>query len=1220
MKKKWKKLMALVLAVTMVLSMSVPTYASVPGLEEEYEARASEVMNSLALDGESDYNKVYSIMSWIKANVSYEYYAFNGTGEKHTDYPHRKEGALLDHYAVCDGYAELFNDFAVRAGLECYEIEGDMGLAGLHEWNLVCINGEYYYIDPTNVNSRDIAGDQAFLFGSNSAIGWYIPSGQDVSWNTEKISEVKEYNYRYYHSDCNSNHKFEESPNSEPAKCTIDGYRIWYCTNTGCHAYKKEGIPHEGHHFDPEEGEVTKEPTCTEEGIRKFTCKNCKNEYGLEDTVITEKIPKTDHDYDYKNKVSDTRVCWSGSTFKGGITFKCKNCTATKFQPNSGDYKLDHNLLLISDTATCTEAGVKTYICVNPGAMTDSGETYYSSKKTERDGKIICGYTKTEVSEAKGHDWKENEDYKTADCYRPRTIRKECKNCSAVEFAYFGRDGKETEYYAVNHEWNDGEITTQPTCTEPGVKTYTCIHANDGQHHIEIGDGTKTESVDALGHDFGDWQVETAATCTTDGTEVRSCSRCEEKERRTIQATGHQHTEVRDASRDYTGDTWCTDCNQMIAKGSEIVHHWDEGTVTSEPTCTDTGLKHYICIDEGCGATKDEPIPAKGHVEAVKNKKDATCTETGYSGDTYCTVCNAELSTGSTTPMLAHDYETIARTEPTCKDEGSETKRCKACKHEETTVLPKATTHTPEDTRRNFKAATCTEKGYSGDLYCKTCGKLIENGTETPVKAHSWNEGAVTKQATCTEKGIKTYTCTACGAIKTEDISAKGHSQYVTKNAREATCAKEGYTGDTCCGVCGTKISSGTAIQKKAHTWNGGSVAYDATCTEKGLKVYTCTGCGATKQEYIKEKGHGATVVRNQKTSTCIAAGYTGDTYCTVCNKVIASGSSIPAKGHTPELRNQSNPSCTANGYTGDTYCSVCNTKLNTGKAIAALGHSFGGWYTSINATAVSEGQIRRDCSRCGHAETQATARLTPTGKLNATNNLPLKVKQSVTLKVNEMAAGDYVRTWTSSNTKIAKVDGKGKVTGVKKGSAKITATLASGKTLAITVKVQTGTVKTSSVTVNTKNVTIKTGGTFQLIASRAPITSSNGITYSSKSTKIATVSKTGKITGKKAGTTYIYVKSGSKKVTVKVKVEGVKTTKLTANATARTLNRGKSFNWKVTRTPANSSEGITYTTSNKKIATVSKTGKITAKKKKGTATITAKSGNQRVSIKITVK
>ena len=1208
MKKKWKKLMALVLAVTMVLSMSVPTYAETDDLSARYEARANEVITSLSLENKTDYQKVYIITQWIKNNVRYEYFAFNGTGEKHTDRPNSKEGALLDGYALCGGYSELFEDFGKRTGLEVYDITGNLGNEA-HGWNIVNVNREYYYIDPTNVSSKDIAGNERFLFGRNSAIGSYSPYVW-VGGGYDKINQVQEYNYCYYHSDCNGNHNFVKDRNSETPTCTLDGYDIYYCTNPGCHAYYKDNTGLAAYGHDWGEWTTTQPATCTSFGEKKRICNTCGKKE-------TETIEKADHDYDYENPVSDTRVCWSGSTFKGGITFKCKNCTATKFQPNSGDYKLDHNLLEIDDTATCTEAGVKTYICVNPGEMTVGNTTYYSPKKP--DGENICGYTKKEVSEAKGHDWKETVDYETADCYRPRTIRKECKNCGDIEFVYYGRDGKETEYYAVNHEWNDGEITTQPTCTEPGVKTYTCIHANDGQHHIEIGDGTKTEPVTALGHDFGEWQVETAATCTTDGTEVRSCSRCEEKERRTIQATGHQHTEVRDASRDYTGDTWCTDCNQMIAKGSEIVHHWDEGTVTSEPTCTDTGLKHYICIDEGCGATKDEPVPAKGHVEAVKNKKDATCTETGYSGDIYCTVCNAKIITGSTTPKLAHDYE-VKRIEPTCKDEGSETKKCKACGHEETSVLSKTTAHTPEDTRRNFKAATCTEKGYSGDLYCKICGVLIENGTETPVKAHSWNEGAVTKQATCTEKGIKTYTCTACGAIKTEDISAKGHSQYVTKNAVESTCAKEGYTGDTCCGVCGTKISSGTAIQKKAHTWNGGSVAYDATCTEKGLKVYTCTGCGATKQEYIKEKGHGATVVRNQKTSTCIAAGYTGDTYCTVCNKVIASGSSIPAKGHTPELRNQSNPSCIANGYTGDTYCSVCNTKLNTGKTIAALGHSFGGWYTSINATAVSEGQIRRDCSRCGHAETQATARLTPTGKLNATNNLPLKVKKSVTLKVNEMAAGDYVRTWTSSNTKIAKVDGKGKVTGVKKGSAKITATLASGKTLAITVKVQTGTVKTSSVTVNTKNVTIKTGGTFQLTASRAPITSSNGITYSSKSTKIATVSKTGKITGKKAGTTYIYVKSGSKKVTVKVKVEGVKTTKLTANATEKTLNRGKSFNWKVTRTPANSSEGITYTTSNKKIATVSNTGKITAKKKKGTATITAKSGSQRVSIKITVK
>ena len=859
MKKKWKKLMALILAVTMMLSMSVPTYAGIEDLKDAYETKATQVMNSLGLDGKSDYEKVYKISEWIRQNVFYERYVIDKTAQKHTEYPHRKEGALLDHYAVCYGYAELFNDFAERSNLESYIVFGTMGER--HAWNLVKVDNEYYYIDVTSIKT-DSKDNIKFLFGSNGAIGSYI---LDDLGNSEKCNNVQVYNYKYYHSDCND-HNFVKSPNSETPTCTLDSYDIYYCTNPGCHAYYKDNTGLAAYGHDWGEWTTTQEATCTSFGKKERTCNTCGKKE-------TETIEKADHDYDYENPVSDTRVCWSGSTFKGGITFKCKNCTATKFQPNSGDYKLDHNLLLISDTATCTKAGKKTYICVNPGEMTVGNTTYYSSNKP--DGENICGYTKTETSPAKGHDWDETVEYETADCYRPRTIKKECKNCSVVEYVYYGRDGEETEYYAVNHEWNDGEITTQPTCTEPGVKTYTCIHANDGQHHIEIGDGTKTESVDALGHDFGEWQVETAATCTTDGTEVRSCSRCEEKERRTIQATGHQHTEVRDANRDYTGDTWCTDCNQMIAKGSKIVHNWDEGVVTLEPTCTEAGSKHYTCTDEGCSAAKDEPIDAKGHAEAVKNKKDATCTETGYSGDTYCTTCGVDLATGSTTPKLAHDYEVTKRTESTCKDEGSETKRCKVCGHEETTVLPKATTHTPESSRRNFKAATCTEKGYTGDLYCKICGVLIENGTETPVKAHSWNEGAVTKQATCTEKGIKTYTCTACGAIKTEDISAKGHSQYVTKNAREATCAKEGYTGDTCCGVCGTKISSGTAIQKKAHTWNGGSVAYDATCTEKGLKVYTCTGCGATKQEYIKEKGHGATVVRNQKTSTCIAAGYT---------------------------------------------------------------------------------------------------------------------------------------------------------------------------------------------------------------------------------------------------------------------------------------------------------------------------------------------------------
>ena len=270
----------------------------------------------------------------------------------------------------------------------------------------------------------------------------------------------------------------------------------------------------------------------------------------------------------------------------------------------------------------------------------------------------------------------------------------------------------------------------------------------------------------------------------------------------------------------------------------------------------------------------------------------------------------------------------------------------------------------------------------------------------------------------------------------------------------------------------------------------------EPTCTGQGIKTYTCTACQVTRQEPIAAKGHGGTVVRNQKAATC-----------------------------------------TETGYTGDFYCQICNAKIYDGSVINALDHSFGTWYTSQNSTAVSEGQIKRDCTRCGHTEIQATARLVPTGRMNAANNLPLKIKQSVTLKVTDMAVGDYVSSWTSSNVKIVKVNGTGKITGIKKGSAKITATLASGKTITITVKAQKGKVKTSAVAVNTRKVTLKVGQKYQLIANRAPITSSDKISYSSKKSKIAAVSKTGKITAKKTGTTTITVKSGKKSVKVTVKV-----------------------------------------------------------------------------------
>ena len=109
---------------------------------------------------------------------------------------------------------------------------------------------------------------------------------------------------------------------------------------------------------------------------------------------------------------------------------------------------------------------------------------------------------------------------------------------------------------------------------------------------------------------------------------------------------------------------------------------------------------------------------------------------------------------------------------------------------------------------------------------------------------------------------------------------------------------------------------------------------------------------------------HTSTEVRNQKAATCETAGYTGDTYCKICNTKLSTGKSIAAKGHSAEVRDQKAATCTTAGYTGDTYCKICNKKLSTGKSIAAKGHST--TTKTQKATASKDGKITSTCTRCG--------------------------------------------------------------------------------------------------------------------------------------------------------------------------------------------------------------------------------------------------------------
>lgn len=200
-------------------------------------------------------------------------------------------------------------------------------------------------------------------------------------------------------------------------------------------------------------------------------------------------------------------------------------------------------------------------------------------------------------------------------------------------------------------------------------------------------------------------------------------------------------------------------------------------------------------------------------------------------------------------------------------------------------------------------------------------------------------EVSIKKPATCTESGIMLYTCKDNDDSYEEEIPATGHQHTELRNVSEATCAQEGYTGDTYCKDCGTKLSLGEAIAKTDHTWDAGKITKAATDTESGIKTYTCTKCNTTRTEEIPATGeHPNIEIRGAKSATCLEEGYTGDTYCKDCGIKLSSGTVIPSTGHGTKITKFAKEATyTQEGYSGDIYCQDCGVLLEEGRVLAKL-------------------------------------------------------------------------------------------------------------------------------------------------------------------------------------------------------------------------------------------------------------------------------------------
>lgn len=284
-------------------------------------------------------------------------------------------------------------------------------------------------------------------------------------------------------------------------------------------------------------------------------------------------------------------------------------------------------------------------------------------------------------------------------------------------------------------------------------------------------------------------------------------------------------------------DGFAVKCCEICDDVMEIVnltlcdeHTFGDWATEIEANCIVGGVKKRICTS--CGYAETDFIATSGHTETTVNKKDATCTESGYTGDTVCGACGAEISKGQAIDALKHNMGTFTVTkEATCTADGEERADCSRCDYYETKVI-NAKGHT--EVKLPAIAATCSKSGLTEGKKCSVCGEILVKQTETAKLEHSYK--SVVTAPSCTNGGYTTYTCSVCKyAYKANETAKLGHNM-----------------GDFI-------------------------VVDQPSCTENGLEIAECSRCDYSEVNELSATGH------NYQNGVCTECGDSKSNNCS-CN------------------------------------------------------------------------------------------------------------------------------------------------------------------------------------------------------------------------------------------------------------------------------------------------------------------------------------------------